>query len=63
MLFSAKMASKRVGKIASAAVENRTQTPLMSWIRNKLLAVQRSTETPPPAIPDKDGKVRIFGSI
>ncbi|KAK0411982.1 hypothetical protein QR680_005965 [Steinernema hermaphroditum] len=43
-------------KIASAAVQNRTQTPFWNWIRNKLLAVDRQKITPPPGLPTADGK-------
>ena len=44
-------------KIASAAVNNRKQTPLMSWIRDKLLAVGRRPDQAPPGLPGPDGKV------
>ncbi|CAD5216986.1 unnamed protein product [Bursaphelenchus xylophilus] len=45
--------SKRVGKIASQAIKNRSQTPIMSWLRDKLLAVHRNE---PAGIPGPDGK-------
>ncbi|KAI6184387.1 Complex I-B14.5a [Aphelenchoides bicaudatus] len=47
--------SQHVGKIASAAVKNREQTPLISWIRDKLLAVNRSPKTKPAGLPGPDG--------
>ncbi|VDM85345.1 unnamed protein product, partial [Strongylus vulgaris] len=43
-------------KIADAAVKNRTQTPFWTWLRNKLLAVDRQPGIPPPGLPTKDGK-------
>ncbi|CAJ0594706.1 unnamed protein product [Cylicocyclus nassatus] len=43
-------------KIADAATKNRTQTPFWTWLRNKLLAVDRLPGTPAPGIPGKDGK-------
>ncbi|CAI4231791.1 unnamed protein product [Auanema sp. JU1783] len=43
-------------KIAAATVQNRTQTPLWNWVRNKLLAVDRQKVTPPPGIAGEDGK-------
>uniref|UniRef100_A0A7I4XS48 NADH dehydrogenase [ubiquinone] 1 alpha subcomplex subunit 7 n=1 Tax=Haemonchus contortus TaxID=6289 RepID=A0A7I4XS48_HAECO len=43
-------------KIAAATVQNRTQTPFWTWIRNKLLAVDRLPKTPPPGLPTPDGK-------
>ncbi|CAD5212497.1 unnamed protein product [Bursaphelenchus okinawaensis] len=46
--------SKRVGKIASDAVQKRTQTPLMSWIRNKLLASLGRSDV--AGLPTADGK-------
>jgi hypothetical protein len=51
------MASKRVGKIASSAIKNREQTPVMQWIRNTLLAVDRDPKTPAPGIAGPDGRV------
>jgi hypothetical protein len=51
------MSSQRVGKIVSTSVQNRRQTPLISWIRSKLLGVDRSPETKPPGLPDADGNV------
>lgn len=45
-------------KIASSQIKNRTSTPLFAWIRRKLLATDRDlTKTPPPGIPDSEGKV------
>uniref|UniRef100_A0AC34QLW0 NADH dehydrogenase [ubiquinone] 1 alpha subcomplex subunit 7 n=1 Tax=Panagrolaimus sp. JU765 TaxID=591449 RepID=A0AC34QLW0_9BILA len=43
-------------KIASAAVKNRTQSPFFTWLRDKLLAVHRQPITPPPGLPNEDGK-------
>uniref|UniRef100_A0A914CU55 NADH dehydrogenase [ubiquinone] 1 alpha subcomplex subunit 7 n=1 Tax=Acrobeloides nanus TaxID=290746 RepID=A0A914CU55_9BILA len=43
-------------KLASAAIEHRTQTPLFSWIRDKLLAVKRRPGTGTPGLPTPDGK-------
>ncbi|CAJ0963566.1 unnamed protein product, partial [Mesorhabditis belari] len=43
-------------KIADATVQNRTQTPFFSWLRNKLLAVDRQKITPPTGVPRADGK-------
>ncbi|KAL6732451.1 NADH:ubiquinone oxidoreductase subunit B14.5a [Ancylostoma duodenale] len=43
-------------KIAAATVQNRTQTPFWTWVRNKLLAVDRQKITPPPGLPTPDGK-------
>lgn len=51
--------SQHVGKIASAAVKNREQTPLISWIRDKLLAVNRSPKTKPAGLPGPDGGVTV----
>ncbi|MFH4983319.1 hypothetical protein AB6A40_010028 [Gnathostoma spinigerum] len=55
------MASGR--KIASALVENRSQTPFWTWIRNKLLAVNRQPITPPPGLPGPDGKVVYHNNL
>uniref|UniRef100_A0AC35GP67 NADH dehydrogenase [ubiquinone] 1 alpha subcomplex subunit 7 n=1 Tax=Panagrolaimus sp. PS1159 TaxID=55785 RepID=A0AC35GP67_9BILA len=43
-------------KIASAAIKNRKQTPIMSWLRDKLLAVGRRPDQAPPGLPGPDGK-------
>ncbi|GMT16920.1 hypothetical protein PFISCL1PPCAC_8217, partial [Pristionchus fissidentatus] len=51
---SAAMSAGR--KIAAATVQNRTQTPFWTWLRNKLLAVDRLDVTPPPGIAGPDGK-------
>jgi len=53
---ASRMASKRVAKIASEAVETRSSTPLFSWIRDKCLAVYRDKRTPPPGLPTPDGE-------
>lgn len=50
------MASK-VPKIAPKTVINRTQTPLMVWLRDKLNAIYRDRTTPPPGLPTADGEV------
>lgn len=44
-------------KLAPATVNNRTQSPFFVWLRDKLLAVHRQSVTPPPGLPDEDGKV------
>ena len=49
-------------KIADATVQNRSQTPFFSWLRRKLLAVDRLDVTPPPGIPGPDGKVGFIDS-
>lgn len=44
--------------MASAAIPHREQTPIMVWLRNKLLAsVNRSGAA---GLPGPDGKVRYF---
>lgn len=53
-----------IKKIASAETKVRTSTPLFSWIRRKLLATDRDlTKTPPPGIPDAEGKVFLYKKI
>lgn len=47
----------KIPKIAPKDVVNRKQTPIMEWIRNKLLAVDRSDKTPPPGLPTEDNQV------
>lgn len=46
----------KIPKIAPKDVVNRKQTPIMEWIRNKLLAVDRSDKTPPPGLPTEDNQ-------
>ncbi|CAJ0581253.1 unnamed protein product, partial [Mesorhabditis spiculigera] len=43
-------------KIADASVQNRSTSPLIAWLRRKLLAVDRLPVTPPPGIAGPDGK-------
>uniref|UniRef100_A0AC35TWX1 NADH dehydrogenase [ubiquinone] 1 alpha subcomplex subunit 7 n=1 Tax=Rhabditophanes sp. KR3021 TaxID=114890 RepID=A0AC35TWX1_9BILA len=46
----------KVAKIASEAVKNRTQTPFGSWVRDKLLAVNRQKITAPPGLAKEGGE-------
>ncbi|KAI1720189.1 NADH:ubiquinone oxidoreductase subunit b14.5a (Complex i-B14.5a) domain-containing protein [Ditylenchus destructor] len=52
---------KRFTKVlAPNALNHRTSTPLMAWIRAKLLCIDRDPKTPPPGPPTADGKARYM---
>uniref|UniRef100_A0A1I7V5Y3 NADH dehydrogenase [ubiquinone] 1 alpha subcomplex subunit 7 n=2 Tax=Loa loa TaxID=7209 RepID=A0A1I7V5Y3_LOALO len=57
--FRRKMTSK-LPKIAPKTVVNRTQTPLIVWLRDKLNAVYRDRTTPPPGLPTSDGESKFY---
>lgn len=49
--------ASQIPKIAPKTVVNRQQTPIIVWIRDKLLAIRRDRRTPPPGLPTPDGEV------
>ncbi|CAG9530992.1 unnamed protein product [Cercopithifilaria johnstoni] len=50
----------KLPKIAPKTVINRTQTPVMVWLRDKLNAIYRDRTTPPPGLPTSDGESRFY---
>ncbi|KAI6196716.1 Complex I-B14.5a [Aphelenchoides besseyi] len=52
-----------VSKIAPKTIQNRRRTPFFSWLRDKLLAVDRDPKTPPPGLPTADGKARHYNPL
>lgn len=54
-----KMANQ-LPKIAPKTVVNRSQTPFMVWLRDKLNAIHRERITPPPGLPTPDGECKFY---
>ncbi|EFO20357.1 hypothetical protein LOAG_08136 [Loa loa] len=52
--------TSKLPKIAPKTVVNRTQTPLIVWLRDKLNAVYRDRTTPPPGLPTSDGESKFY---
>uniref|UniRef100_A0A915PHQ0 NADH dehydrogenase [ubiquinone] 1 alpha subcomplex subunit 7 n=1 Tax=Setaria digitata TaxID=48799 RepID=A0A915PHQ0_9BILA len=52
--------TSRLPKIAPKTVVNRTQTPIMVWLRDKLNAIYRDRVTPPPGLPTPDGESKFY---
>ncbi|EJW79738.1 hypothetical protein WUBG_09353 [Wuchereria bancrofti] len=50
----------KLPKIAPKTVINRTQSPVIVWLRDKLNAVYRDRTTPPPGLPTADGESRFY---
>uniref|UniRef100_A0A0R3RQY8 NADH dehydrogenase [ubiquinone] 1 alpha subcomplex subunit 7 n=1 Tax=Elaeophora elaphi TaxID=1147741 RepID=A0A0R3RQY8_9BILA len=52
--------TSKLPKIAPKTVINRTQTPVMVWLRDKLNAIGRDRTTPPPGLPTSDGESKFY---